>query len=68
MVEVNSSNIRAIDHDGNDLIVEYKSGAKYRYKNVSNDLFESLKSAESKGRFMNSEIKGKFDYERIINE
>ena len=66
MVEVNSSNIRSIDHDGNNLIVEYKSEVKYRYKNVSNDLFESLRLAESKGRFMNSEIKGKFDYERIV--
>ena len=68
MIEVNSSNIRAIDHDGTHLMVEFKNGSKYRYKNVSSEVFESLKKAESKGRFVNSEIKGKFDYERIINE
>ena len=68
MIEVNSSNIKSIDYDGTDLIVEYKSGSKYKYSNVPNDLFESFKTAESKGRFMNSEIKGKFNYERLINE
>ena len=67
-MQVVSSNINAIDYDGTDLIVEYKSGTKYKYKNVPTELFESLKNAESKGRFINSEIKGKFDYERLLNE
>ena len=68
MIAVSSSNIKAIDHDGTDLVVEYISGSKYRYKGVPTELFEALKTAESKGRFMNAEIKGKFDYERILNE
>lgn len=68
MIAVSSSNIRAIDHDGSDLIVEYMGGSKYKYKGVPTELFEAFKTAESKGRFMNAEIKGKFDYERILNE
>ena len=63
--EVLSSNIGKVGYDNNDLIVEYLSGATYKYKNVPKELYENLLTAESKGRFVNSEIKGKFDFERI---
>ena len=63
--EVVSSNIRKAGYDGNDLLVEYYSGVQYRYKNVPKELYEKFLEADSKGRFMNSEIKGKFEYERV---
>ena len=63
--EVVSSNIKKIGYEGTDLIVEYKSGVQYRYKDVPQELYEGLSQAESKGRFMNANIKGKFEYERI---
>lgn len=65
-MEVKSSNIKAIDYEKNDLLVEYLSGTKYRYKNVPKELYEEFINAESKGRFMNSNIKGKFEYERAL--
>ena len=64
MIQVKSSNVVAIGHDGNDLYVQYASGT-YRYKNVSVKLFEDLKNSDSKGRFMNQFIKDSFICERL---
>jgi len=64
LLEVVSSNINKIGYENNCLFVEYKSGVRYKYKDVPEELFTKLREAESKGRFMNSEIKGKFEYIR----
>lgn len=62
--EVKSSNIISIGHDGINLYVNYKSGT-YKYENVDKPVYESLLSSESKGRFMNENIKGKYNYSRV---
>ena len=62
--EVKSSNIISIGHDGTNLYVNYKSGT-YRYDNVDRSVYESLLTSESKGRFMNENIKGKYSYSKI---
>lgn len=62
--EVESSNISKIGYDTDALIVEYKSGARYKYEGVPKALYEEFLTADSKGRFMNSNIKGKYTYER----
>jgi hypothetical protein len=62
--EVKSSNIISIGHDGTNLYVNYKSGT-YKYENVDKSVYESLISSESKGRFMNENIKGKYNYSRV---
>ena len=62
--EVVSSNIKSVGYEDDNLYVQYNSGAVYRYKNVPKELYENLVKAESKGRFINSEVKGKFEYER----
>ena len=64
LCEVKSSNIRRVGYDG-DLLVEYISGNQYRYKEVPQELYEKLCEAESVGRFMNAEIKGKYEYEKV---
>ena len=64
MIRVNSSNVQAIGYDGQDLYVKYNSGT-YRYIGVSKKLFEDLKNAESKGKFMNQFIKDYFKCERL---
>lgn len=63
--EVLSSNIRKVGYDEGDLVVEYLSGTKYRYKKVPKELYEAMLESDSKGRFMNSSIKGKFEYEKM---
>lgn len=62
--EVKSSNIISIGHDGTNLYVNYKSET-YKYENVDKSVYESLISSESKGRFMNENIKGKYNYSRV---
>lgn len=61
---VQSSNIISVGHDGTNLYVNYKSGT-YKYENVDKSVYESLISSESKGRFMNENIKGKYTYTRV---
>ena len=70
MVKVESSNISAVGYDTSfgSLIVEYKSGNKYQYKNVPYELYENLLKAESKGRFMNENVKGRFEYDRLVED
>ncbi len=63
--EVVSSNIKGVGYLGEDLIVEYKSGVQYKYKNVPEQVYNDLMSAESKGKYMNANVKGKFEFERL---
>ena len=62
--EVKSSNIISVGHDGTNLYVNYKSGT-YKYENVDKTIYESLLTSDSKGKFMNENIKGKYSYTRI---
>lgn len=63
--KVNSSNIDRIGYQDRKLIVEYKSGLMYAYNDVPEHVWNEFKIAESKGRFMNSEIKNKYLFERL---
>ena len=62
--QVNSSNIISVGHDGTNLYVNYKSGT-YKYENVDKSIYESLLTSDSKGRFMNENIKGKYNYSKV---
>lgn len=68
LIEVNSSNISKVGYENNSLIVEYKSGALYKYKDFPKNLYENFLKAESKGKYMNSEVKGKFEFEKITDK
>lgn len=46
------------------LTVEFNSGSRYDYYDVPEQIFEGMKSADSKGKYLNSEIKGHFRYAR----
>jgi len=61
---VQSSNIDAIAYENGSLFVQYKSGL-YRYDKVPVDVYEEMKKSESKGKFMNSAIKGTYGYEKV---
>ena len=47
------------------LRITYTSGAVYDYRNVPPDVYEDMKEADSKGTFLNYEIKGKYRYKRV---
>jgi len=65
--DVTSTNIKSVEYntDAKELIVEFSAGAKYAYTNVPNEVYSKLLLAESKGKFVNSEVKGKFEYRRL---
>ena len=65
LTKVVSSNINAIGWQDNILYVQYKSGT-YAYEGVSKELYESLVAAESKGKWMTEQIKGKYSYKKVL--
>ena len=64
---VDSSQVASVgyDHESQTLEVEFTSGALYQYFGVPADVYDGLLAAESAGRYLNSSIKGVYDYERV---
>ncbi len=61
---VESDVIHAIgyDPDINLLEIIFNDGRIYQYRNVPPAVYEGLKSAESKGRYFQENIRGEFQY------
>lgn len=64
LIKVKSSNVVSVGYENNTLYVQYKSGM-YSYSNVDKTVYENLLKAESKGKFMNSEVKNKYSYKKL---
>lgn len=62
--DVKSSNIDMIAYDQETLFVQFKSGL-YKYNKVPREVYENLKKSESKGKFVNSAVKGAYEYEKV---
>jgi len=66
---VDSSNIKSIGYDPETQVLEvefnYRGGTVYRYKGVPMTVHAGLMEAESKGKFLNSEVKGTYEYEQV---
>jgi hypothetical protein len=62
-----SSVVRAIKYDepSHTLRVVYLSGNIYEYKEVPLSVYEKMRSATSKGTFLNTKIKGHYDFQKI---
>ena len=69
MIPVESSNIVAVGYDPHDryLFIRFKSGI-YRFEDVSPALHEQLLAADSKGKFVGAEIKGKYQSSKVPQE
>ena len=46
------------------LVIDYQNGSSYEYINVPYFVFEGLRSAESKGNFINTHLKTKFEFKK----
>ena len=66
MRKVSSSMINQIGYDKStgSLRVEFVGGAVYRYLDVPHSVYQDLLVAESKGKFLNRNIKGQYEFER----
>ncbi|HTL09650.1 MAG TPA: KTSC domain-containing protein [Chitinophagaceae bacterium] len=47
------------------LEVVFVSGTVYRYKDVPAVVYDAMKSASSKGSFLNKHIKGHYSFEKV---
>ena len=62
-----SESIAAIGYndDAEALEVEFVTGRVYRYRGVSQDVFEDFRQAPSKGAFFNRHIKDAYAWEQV---
>lgn len=58
-----SSTVKKIAYtEEGDLVVTFNSGADYLYKAVPEEVYEGMAKSESAGKYLNANIKGKFEY------
>jgi hypothetical protein len=66
-VDVQSSNLLAVAHDGADLWVTFGAGGGpitvYAYRGVPGAVYHALLNAPSKGKFLNATVKGRYAYD-----
>lgn len=64
MIFVDSSNVEAIGYDSGqrDLYVQFQGGRTYIYANVSEQTYNEFLRADSKGSYLNREIKPNYEY------
>lgn len=68
MITVDSTNIYSVGYnaDTQTLKVKFKvSGQVYEYLNVPQTLYEGLMASESKGKYINDNIRSLFNYRRV---
>jgi hypothetical protein len=66
-IPVQSSNLASVGYDVTTITleVEFKDGSVYQYYDVPEMTYQMLMSADSKGKFLNYQIKGVFRYSRM---
>lgn len=68
MIQVNSSNLKSVGYDAfeKELYAVFRgSGRGYIYEGVSQELFDGLMAADSKGQFFMERIKPAFRCRRV---
>jgi hypothetical protein len=60
LTPVESSHIAGVGRDGDDLLVEFRSGDRWRYKGGGSK-YEGMVSARSAGTYFHREVKGKHE-------
>lgn len=60
-----SSNIEMFAFEEAVLSVCFKNGTFYDYFDVPQRIYEDMKTAESKGKFLNSTLKGKYKWVKV---
>jgi hypothetical protein len=62
---VNSSVISSVKYENGMLVVYFKSGNTYVFNGVSHSVASGLLAADSKGKYFNSNIMGKYNSIKI---
>lgn len=66
-VRVSSSNLYSVGYDleTTTLEVRFQHGGVYQYYGVTEDIYEQLMLAPSKGRYLAARIKGRYRYRQV---
>ena len=66
-ISVESSNLASIgyDEESKTLEIQFHSGGIYQYDDVEKEIYDELMSADSKGRYFMSMIRGAYSYGRV---
>lgn len=64
---VDSSSLASAGYDprAHVLEVEFRNGGVYQYLEVPDEEYQEFRSAESKGRYLNTEIKGNYPSRKL---
>lgn len=66
MRAVASSNVHSLGHHEGNLYVQFVNGSRYRYDAVPRSVYEgAFRDGVSAGKWLHSEIKGKFKHEKL---
>lgn len=65
-IDTDSSNIARFAYDDTNRVlkIEFRNGGVYDYFDVPEHVFESMRSASSKGQYLAHQIKGSYRYAR----
>ena len=68
LLKSSSDVIKSFDYDekAQKLRIEFHNGSIYHYHDVSDSLYQGLKSAPSAGQYFNTHIKGKYGHDRVL--
>lgn len=64
---LDSSSLRSVGYDASSRVleVEFRNGGVYQYLDVKDDEYEEFQDADSKGRYLNTEIKLTHRFRRL---
>lgn len=65
---VSSSNIDAVGYSLGAMYVRFKNGSSYKYSKVPYHVYSKLVSAESVGQEFHRSVRGKFEYEKLVQD
>lgn len=65
MKPVESSQLKEVGYDGNNLFIQFHKGGIYVYPKIDKKLVKGLMDSESKGRYFSENIKYKVPYEKL---
>ncbi len=68
LVEINSSNLKSagFNTETETLTITFNNGSIYEYDEFPWDKFTKFRMSESQGKFLNSNINGKYKFKRLV--
>lgn len=68
MVEISSSNLKKASYNTESklLTVTFNNGAIYEYYDFPWDKFTKFRMSESQGKFLNTNINGKYKFKKVV--